>query len=729
MKFPALILWFITGCAMLVLAALPLGVEAQLAVAATAVGLMAVIKFFRLRGPFRAIFLGLGTFVILRYVVWRLTHTMPPMSSPGDFAASLVLVGAELYCVVMLFLSLFTVADPLKRPPAPRLSDDDAPTVDVFVPSYNESMDIVAPTLAAARRMTYPAGKLNVFLLDDGGTEAKIGSDDADEANRAVARRKSMQVLCAELGVRYLAREDNTHAKAGNLNNGLENSEADLVAVFDADHIPAEDFLTETVGYFDRDEKLFLVQTPHFFLNPDPVEKNLAMAGLPAENEMFYGLVQKGLDKWNAAFFCGSAAVLRRAALEEVGGFHGASITEDAESALELHARGWNSLYIDRAMIAGLQPETFESFIGQRSRWCRGMVQILLLKNPLFKGGLSLAQRLSYLSSCMFWLFPLSRMVFIFAPMLFIFFNMKIYIANSQEFIAYTAMYMVSTLLIQSYVFRRVRWPWISDVYEYVQAVKLFPGVLSVFADPRRPKFQITSKGMSLAEDRLSTFALPYFAIFGIVAASVGMLIYRYTNEPTARDLIVVMGIWSGLNLLLTGIALGAVSERRERRTVPRIPRQAKASLTLGVRCIPVLIENVSVGGLKIRALEAVKLPARATATLRLESGDDGDKRVLETPVVLSWRQANAGDGRFGVRFYGASGDRFRIVARLGFAEVLSIQQRRRESQRSLGVLSGTAVFVTIWIVQIFRGLLYAGFRRSAPSQAGLISKTERSAA
>ncbi len=111
--------------------------------------------------------------------------------------------------------------------------------------------------------------------------------------------------------------------------------------------------------------------------------------------------------------------------------------------ALELHARGWNSLYVDKPMIAGLQPETFESFIGQRSRWCRGMVQILLLKNPLFKHGLTLAQRLCYLSSSMFWLFPLSRIVFIFAPMCYIFFDMKIYVANQQEFIAYTLTYML----------------------------------------------------------------------------------------------------------------------------------------------------------------------------------------------------------------------------------------------------------------------------------------------
>ena len=78
-------------------------------------------------------------------------------------------------------------------------------------------------------------------------------------------------------------------ALPGNLNNGLEHSTGDLVAVFDADHAPARSFLTETVGYFTRDKNLFLVQTPHFFINPDPLERNLGtFQTMPSENEMFW---------------------------------------------------------------------------------------------------------------------------------------------------------------------------------------------------------------------------------------------------------------------------------------------------------------------------------------------------------------------------------------------------------------------------------------------------------
>lgn len=168
--------------------------------------------------------------------------------------------------------------------------------------------------------MDYPRDKLSVYLLDDGGTDQKCNSDNPVTAHAARARRAELQKLCADLGVHYLTREKNVHAKAGNLNAALPKTSGDLVAVFDADHAPTRDFLVRTVGHFADDPRLFLVQTPHFFLNPDPVERNLSLfEKMPSENEMFYGVIQRGLDKWNAAFFGGSAALLRRALEERAG--------------------------------------------------------------------------------------------------------------------------------------------------------------------------------------------------------------------------------------------------------------------------------------------------------------------------------------------------------------------------------------------------------------------------
>ncbi|MBV8474772.1 MAG: glycosyltransferase [Hyphomicrobiales bacterium] len=448
---------------------------------------------------------------------------------------------------------------------------------------------------------------------------------------------------------------------------------------------------------------------------------------MPSENEMFYRLVQKGLDKWNAAFFCGSAALLRRQALEEVGGFHGSSVTEDAETALELHSRGWNSVYVDKPMIAGLQPETFEAFVGQRSRWCRGMVQILLMKNPLFTGHLTLAQRLCYLSSTLFWLFPLSRLVFILAPMAYIFFDLKIYVANSQEFVAYTSAYMLAALMLQSAVFGRVRWPWASDLYEYVLSVMLAPAVIGVVIDPRRPKFNVTAKGQTLDENHLSSLAWPYFGLFGLVVASLVALGFRYANEPESRGLILVVGIWSVLNLLLTGLALGAVSERRERRAVPRVATGLSASLVVGDHTTPVLIEDMSLGGFRARLGGPINLPPRASGILRIESAD-GASGALETPFINPGARAKSEGRSVGLKFYGLNGDRFVIVAKAMFADIAPIYRRRSSHVMRLGIVAGS-LHLMIWAFnQTMRGLYYFAFRRGEAPASPIARSSESSA-
>ena len=204
----------------------------------------------------------------------------------------------------------------------------------------------------------------------------------------------------ATLGVNYLTRERNEHAKAGNLNNGLAHSTGELVAVFDADHAPARDFLRRRSAISSEDPKLFLVQTPHFFSIP------IRSSAICAPSRRCRPRTRCSTASSSAASTSGtppSSAARRRCSAARrsttPSGFSGVSITEDCETALELHSRGWNSVYVDKPLIAGLQPATFASFIGQRTRWAQGMMQILRFRFPLLKRGLTLPQRLCYMSS------------------------------------------------------------------------------------------------------------------------------------------------------------------------------------------------------------------------------------------------------------------------------------------------------------------------------------------
>ena len=704
-RFLMISFWIITAVIALMLTAQPVGHFSRINLSIIVIVALGVISLLKLDGIWRHIFLALASVIVIQYAYWRTTSTLPPIDDLYSFIPGFILYLAEMFCVVMLGISLFVLADPITRPPAPRLSDEAYPTVDVFVPTYNEDREILALTLSAAKAMIYPKDKLNIYLLDDGGTDAKRNSQDPDISAAANNRAVILKDLCAELGVTYRTRAENTHAKAGNLNSGLWGTTGEVVVVFDADHAPERHFLQETVGYFSEDDRLFLVQTPHFFSNPDPIERNLGTFGrMPSENEMFYGKIQKGLDRWNASFFCGSAAVLRRAALEEVGGFSGITITEDCETALELHSRGWNSLYVDKPMISGLQPETFSSFIGQRSRWCQGMVQILLLKNPLFKRGLSLPQKLCYLSSSMFWFFPLVRSVFLVAPLLFILLNMKIFVASTEDFVAYTIMYLIVGEMVRSYLFGSVRWPWISELYEYVQSVYLLRAIISVIMQPRRPTFKVTAKGELMTQDRMSELSLPYFLIYGVLGATLGVAAYRYNTSPEISGLLLIVGAWNLMNFTIAGCALGVVTERRQDINGLELPVRSSVEL---------FFKDITVPGTMVRASTRGGhfIPAKSLP-LSLRKGDYGrlvplapstERIVNSMPIVLGAH--NAADPSIIEITFDAEIFHYPVIAELMFNDMSVVRATRTKRQASKSFIFATIGFIRWSIICPFAAL------------------------
>ncbi|MGN0916465.1 MAG: glycosyltransferase [Succinivibrio sp.] len=237
-----------------------------------------------------------------RYIYWRITKTVILVDFVTASCAILLLL-AELYAYIVLLLSYFQVSWVLNRKPYPLPEDQSLwPSVDVFIPSYNEPLEVVKPTLLAALDIDWPEDKLNVYMLDDGS-------------------RPEFERYCREIGIGYITRTEHNHAKAGNINHALTKTSGDLVAIFDCDHIPVRAFLQMTVGWMVHDENIALVQTPHHFYSDDPFEKNLSLKGnVPAENSLFHDFIQKGNDTWNATMFCGSCAVIRRKPLEEIGG-------------------------------------------------------------------------------------------------------------------------------------------------------------------------------------------------------------------------------------------------------------------------------------------------------------------------------------------------------------------------------------------------------------------------
>jgi len=464
-----------------------------------------------------------------------------------------------------------------------------------------------------------------------------------------------------------------------------------------------------------------LVQTPHVFLNPDPIERNLSTFDkMPSENEMFYSITQRGLDKWNGAFFCGSAALLRRSALNVTGGFSGMTITEDCETAFELHAQGWTSIFVDKPLIAGLQPETFSSFIGQRSRWCQGMLQIMILKNPVFKKGLSFIQRIAYLSSIICWLFPFPRLIFMFAPLAYIFFDIKFFISNIDEAFSYTTCYIIVNLMLQNYLYGRVRWPWISEVYEYVQGVYLFKAIVTVILNPRKPTFNVTAKGLTLDHNHLSELSWPFFAIYGCLLAGSLMAAYRYIYEPGVTELMLVVSIWNFLSLIQAGVALGVVSERKVLDRYPRLTIDRKAMVELKGTYYPASIVDVSAGGCRLiindKALAENLKINQTRLRINIEPYGEIIRDECLDVIVKHFRCSND-DVHIGVAFHDMSAAEYYVLADLMFGDSDALFRFLKSRRGGKNLFAGTLYFIWLGLSQPVRALYYAFFTKNNNAQ------------
>lgn len=589
---------------------------------------LSIASLWRDRRLAQYIFLILVTLISLRYFIWRSTETLS-ISDPISTILMFLLYFAELFGFVLFILSLIVNIKPKYRKveDAP-VSFDNLPTVDIFVPTYNEDVELVAVTLSAATQVDYPKNKLSVYLLDDGGTDNKLSKGTQEEREKTRKRAATLKALCERLGARYLTRPDNDHAKSGNLNHALTKSDGDLVLILDADHIPASDILWRTVGYFQRDPGLGLVQTPHFMANPDPVEKNLDMfQSMPSENEMFFRHIQCGLDFWGASFFCGSAGLINRKALEEIGGFGTTTVTEDAETSIDMHSKGWRSVYIDRPMVSGLSPETLSGFIQQRVRWAQGMIQIFLLKNPLVQPGLSFGQRIGYLSSCLYWFFPFARAMFLLAPLAYLLFGRHIYDVSGIEFLAYTLPHFLATMIFSNAMFQHVRWPFVSAIYELTQSIFALRPIVSTLRHPHKPRFNVTPKREHLEQDFISPLALPFYALLilifiGFIAAGV-----RWGMVPEERDVILITTLWNGLNLIALLSVFGILLERRQLRSTPRLPTSLNATVHIGDQAIAGEIIDLSIGGACFipfdqRVIETINLKEKAHLVTARAAGD-----------------------------------------------------------------------------------------------------------
>ena len=419
---------------------------------------------------FRKFMIVFAAIICVFYLAYRAIFTFNLSTSYAVFASVFLYVG-EFFGIMNLLLYFLQVWEVTETPAQPVL---EGRTVDVLVPTYNEDPALLRATLEACIRMDYPH---KTYVLDDG-------------------RRPEVETLAKELGVIYVSRPDNRHAKAGNLNNALEQTNGEFVVVLDADHVPEPHFITRLIGYF-HDDQLAFVQTPHAFYNFDSFQARLDHKNRRywEEGDLFYRVIQPGRNKWNAPIFAGSAAMFRRDALKEIGYIATETITEDMHTGLRLHSRGWKSLAVSERLVAGQAPPDITTFHSQRLRWGEGNLSIMAYDNPLTARGLTLAQRFCYFGSMIHWAGGLFKLAIYLTPILMLFSGVPPVKEFSWDLIVVTLTYLFFSLYAMKVVSNGYGSIINSELFSMVNFWTQTKATFRAIFRRKRQRFVVTQKG------------------------------------------------------------------------------------------------------------------------------------------------------------------------------------------------------------------------------------------
>ena len=392
------------------------------------------------------------------------------------------------------------------------------PTIDVFITAYGEEPELVRKTMRAARDMDL---RHRTWVLDDG---------DSDE----------LRDICAEENVGYLRRDGGRHAKAGNVNAGLARTDGEFVVIFDADHVPERNFLIDVLPHF-QDPYVAFVQSPQSYTN----NVNLVSTGSGEAQRIFYELVCPGKNHFNAAFCVGTNVMFRRTALDEIGGIWTGSNSEDIWTSIELHRRGWKSIYVPQVLARGLAPQDVTSYLKQQLRWASGGFEVLLRGRLLKRrNGLTLDQRLQYMFTGTHYLLSVAMVTFMFLPALYLLFELSPIRADGWTWAKHYVPFQATVLLVtwlQSGGFK------LSAIVASIGAAPVHLRALWAAALNRPAKWKATNQAG--AGTRSLWVVMPHTAllVLNVTAIAVGVLVMA---DPGPTWLSVA---WASMIVLILG--------------------------------------------------------------------------------------------------------------------------------------------------------------------------------
>ena len=531
------------------------------------------------------------------YLVWRIIFTLPTQYGIWAMIFGVTLLIAEIMGMFEQMLHFQRMSDVvILKKPVCNLAD--YPTVDVFIATYNEPIDLLYKTVNGCVHMEYPdPSKVKIYLCDDG--------------NRPLVRE-----LAEQFGIYYLTREGREGAKAGNLNHAFANSSGELVVTLDADMIPMNDFLMACVPYFipdlqhaskllkeggveakrEREDKIGFIQAPQSFYNLDLFQYNLySEKHIPNEQDYFYRDIQLSKNKSNSVIYGGSNTVISREALEEVGGFVTNVITEDFATGLLIESKGYRCYAIDEVHASGLAPEDVGNLVQQRRRWARGCIQSGRKFHILFHKGLTIKQKLSYISSISYWYDSVKRLIYMLAPIMYGVFGITVFVATPLELLLiWLPMYLINnkTLKYLSGNIRTVHW---TNIYETIMFPLLLGDVILEMVGVTQKQFKVTKKGGEKEGGSQVKYLIPHlilaiFTFYGIIRSF-------YIIFSTGQISIIFLVFWLGANFYNLVMAIFFLSGRKSTRKSVRLPIKIDCTISYGTMVQQGITLDLSEGG------------------------------------------------------------------------------------------------------------------------------------
>lgn len=516
------------------------------------------------------IWFALNTYFTILYLVWRIFFTIPFEYGTVSVVAGVSLLVVEILGMVEAFIHFANMYSVENYPFPENLPLDQFPDVDIFIATYSEPVDLLYKTIHGCTRMKYPdKSKVHIYLCDDG-------------------HRAEMKELAHRLGVNYLDREDHKGAKAGNLNNALAHSDSPYVVTFDADMIPRSNFLMRTIPYFvecdlknrgrkEEDKvKLGFLQSPQSFYNLDLFQFNLySEQRIPNEQDYFYKDIQVARTKTNSVIYGGSNTVLRREALESIGGFYTEAITEDFATGLLLEKKQYVSLGTAEPLASGLSPQDLKDLIQQRVRWARGVIATGRKMHILLGQGLTFAQKMNYWASVWYWYAPLKRLIYIMSPILYATFDFMVFKCTlPQVLVFWLPMYLSSNISLRmlSKNIRSTKW---TSIYETVIFPYMLIPVMLETVGITMKKFKVTSKGEQKNEKgRNFIYTIPFLLLIVLSVIGIARCVMIMLRSGSFGPVVVLF--WLVYNLFLLVMSLffvdGRVPYRKSERIMVQMP-------------------------------------------------------------------------------------------------------------------------------------------------------------